>query len=195
MPIVVVTGAAGSADIARAVRAGANQVLVKPCGPDVVANAARSALDSSDALAAAPAPQPAAAQPAPPQMPARPIKPRGRSRGFQRHITTTPPGNPPDLRCPVCDDRLTYQHSHIGGVNEDSVEQWDYFHAPRLRPVPVPASDAEAEGDLNQGRAINGGPAAARAWVRHRGPGRDRHGATRRSGALLPPAVVPADTV
>jgi len=59
--------------------------------------------------------------------PAAPIKTRGRSRGFQRHVTTTPAAAPPALRCPRCDEGLAYQHSHIGGVNAESVEQWDYF--------------------------------------------------------------------
>jgi CheY-like chemotaxis protein len=134
IPIVVVTSAAGPGDAARAVQAGASQVLVKPCDPDAVASAAKHALERSAAAAEdsidgvtrgqreierpllPPAPAPAA-----------PIKTRSRSRGFQRHVTTTPAAAPPALRCPRCDEGLAYQHSHIGGVNAESVEQWDYF--------------------------------------------------------------------
>jgi CheY-like chemotaxis protein len=133
IPIVVVTSAASPADGARAVQAGANQVLVKPCDPAAVANAVSHALDRSLADAegaakrvpleeAASEREPAAIAPPPAR-----LKLRGRSRGFQRHITTTPASAPPLLRCPQCDKGLAYQHSHIGGVNAQSVEQWDYF--------------------------------------------------------------------
>ncbi len=127
VPILVVTSAAGSSDVARATQAGASQVLVKPCDPEAVSEAARRAL-----AAAADAPARADAATAPrlqPSAPApQPVKRRGRSRGFQRHTTTTPPEAPPELRCPRCDAGLTYQHSHIGGVNAQASEQWDYFN-------------------------------------------------------------------
>ena len=123
IPIIVVTSAASPADGARAVQAGANLVLVKPCDPAAVANVVCHALDRSVPEAEAADEQEPAPVPAAPA----PLKPRGRSRGFQRHITTTPPSAPPLLRCPQCDEGLAYQHSHIGGVNAQSVEQWDYF--------------------------------------------------------------------
>jgi CheY-like chemotaxis protein len=131
VPIVVVTSAAGMGDAARAMQAGASQVLVKPCDPEVVVDAARRALERAE-------PEPAKEFPrevAPPEralaaVPHAPVavKPRGRSRGFNRHITTTPPSPPPELRCPRCDDWLGYDHSHIGGVNAQASEQWDYFN-------------------------------------------------------------------
>jgi CheY-like chemotaxis protein len=133
IPIVVVTSAAAPGDAARAVQAGAGQVLVKPCDPAVVASAAKHALEHSLPDSKRPA-QSAPRQPAAIERPlalapapAAPIKPRGRSRGFRRHVTTTPASAPPVLRCPRCDEGLAYQHSHIGGVNAESVEQWDYF--------------------------------------------------------------------
>jgi CheY-like chemotaxis protein len=131
IPIVVVTSAASTGDAARAIQAGASQVLVKPCDPEIVVNAARRALDPAelDADAArhvrrepAATERPLAAVP-----PAPAVATRGQSRGFHRHITRTPPSAPPELRCPRCDQALTYQHSHIGGVNAQASEQWDYF--------------------------------------------------------------------
>jgi CheY-like chemotaxis protein len=128
VPILVVTSAASSGDAARAAQAGASQVLVKPCDPEAVAEAARRALapapdDAPGSREAATAPRLQTAALAP-----QPVKRRGRSRGFQRHITTTPPAAPPELRCPSCDAGLAYQHSHIGGVNAQASEQWDYFN-------------------------------------------------------------------
>lgn len=126
MPIVVVTTSAGSGDHARAMQAGATCVLVKPCAPEAVVAAATRVLDELQLQgegAALPASDPHAAAPAAPQV----FKPRRRSRGFQRHVTTTPPSEPPDLRCPRCDQGLVYGHSHIGGVNAEASEQWDYF--------------------------------------------------------------------
>jgi len=134
IPIVVVTSAAREGDGARALQAGATRVLVKPCDPETVASAAKQALDRSGAAVEDSIDETAAdgrrevERPLPPaQPPAAPIKARGRSRGFQRHVTTTPASAPPELRCPRCDEGLAYQHSHIGGVNAESVEQWDYF--------------------------------------------------------------------
>jgi hypothetical protein len=49
---------------------------------------------------------------------------------LRRGDTTTPPVVPPTLVCPACDRPLTYQRSHVGGVNERLKEQWDYFVCP-----------------------------------------------------------------
>ena len=129
IPIVVVTSAASPADTARALQAGANQVLVKPCDPGRVADAVKQALDRVAPEAAGTPKDVPRQQTAPAAVPppGAPLRARGRSRGFQRHVTTTPPSAPPVLRCPRCDEGLAYQHSHIGGVNAESVEQWDYF--------------------------------------------------------------------
>ena len=129
VPILVVTSAAGSGDAARAAQAGASQVLVKPCNPETVADAVSRALAAASHDAAGSHDAAEAARPHPAALPAsEPPKRRGRSRGFHRHITTTPPTAPPELRCPRCDASLTYQHSHIGGVNAQASEQWDYFN-------------------------------------------------------------------
>src|SRR5882724_9323311 len=34
---------------------------------------------------------------------------------------------PPTLSCPLCDHRLIYERSHIGGVTRRHAEQWDDF--------------------------------------------------------------------
>jgi len=47
-----------------------------------------------------------------------------------RGDTTAPSTPPPALVCPACDRTLVYQRSHIGGVNERLIEQWDYFVCP-----------------------------------------------------------------
>jgi len=122
MPIVVVTTSAGSGDHARAMQAGATEVLVKPCAPEAVFDAALRALEDP------PTPDGAGAvQEEPSFSTGEPARPRRRSRGFNRHVTTAPPTEPPALRCPRCDEDLLYEHSHIGGVNAEASEQWDYF--------------------------------------------------------------------
>lgn len=132
VPILVVTSAAGSGDAARALQAGASQVLVKPCDPDAVVDAARRALDragqGADEATELPRDGAVTERPLAAVPPPAPVKRRGRSRGFHRHITTSPSSAPPELRCPQCDSGLVYQHSHIGGVNAQASEQWDYFN-------------------------------------------------------------------
>ena len=44
-----------------------------------------------------------------------------------RRDTASPPTAPPALICPECDHVLIYKRSHIGGVSERHLEQWDYF--------------------------------------------------------------------
>jgi len=48
-----------------------------------------------------------------------------------RGDTVVPPIPPRSLRCPLCDGALTYRRSHVGGVNVNNREQWDYFECPR----------------------------------------------------------------
>jgi len=50
-----------------------------------------------------------------------------RTKVHARFTTTTPPALPPQLVCPLCDCPLTYEHSHIGGVNASHTEQWDRY--------------------------------------------------------------------
>ena len=128
--IIVVTSMANPVDAVRALKAGADRVLVKPCPPETLVDAAlelcTAAGDQPGSVPPAAAPRPAADAFAAPR--------RLRSRTFRREQTTTPPVAPPPLHCPACDSLLVYEHSHIGGVNERSPEQWDYFRCPQCGP-------------------------------------------------------------
>jgi CheY-like chemotaxis protein len=86
--------------------AGADTVLAAPIPLDLLANEIRrpSAPRDSDAS-----------------------RPRVLAHVHERFTTTTPPLPPPDLQCPSCDSALIYEQSYIGGTNERSREQWDYY--------------------------------------------------------------------
>ncbi len=132
-PIVVVTGDAFEAAIARAQRAGANAVLVKPCLPERLADEISRVLSSESEAA-----RPGMAGPPEPSAPSttsgnEPGAPSGQarrtmlSRVHRRGDTTTPPMAPPELVCPACDQPLRYLKSHVGGVNARHPEQWDDY--------------------------------------------------------------------
>jgi two-component system, cell cycle response regulator DivK len=132
-PIIVVTGDAQAASVERARKSGADVVLVKPCLPDVllaeidrlhrVVRRAQELMHRGGELRARADTQIARAHELQDRMQRR----RALSRTFSRADTTTPPDRPPDLVCPECDQPLTYQRSHIGGVSERHREQWDYY--------------------------------------------------------------------
>jgi CheY-like chemotaxis protein len=112
--------------------AGADQVLDRDCTPEAVVMAARQLLDRD----AHPTPRPPEAEMG---LPADTIGDRRQQRGaavrgMSRMRTFHPPQPPPPLICPVCQRSLVYQHSHTGGVNARSPEQWDYFKCPGCGP-------------------------------------------------------------
>jgi CheY-like chemotaxis protein len=130
--IVVLTGDAHPSQLERAHAAGADSVLVKPCLPDrllgevdrlrarsrglrATANSARERLHEQLAKSAMLLDRSAA------------HRTRTLAQTHTRFITTTPPLDPPDLRCPTCDRRLVYERSHVGGVTARFSEQWDYY--------------------------------------------------------------------
>jgi two-component system, cell cycle response regulator DivK len=134
IPIVFVTGDAYPADVARAIAAGADLVLTKPCLPEALAAQLRTVLahahdvrnrartvrsDALDRLARAD------------EVLSRAVDTVHRrhtlKKAHRRGDTTNPPVSPPRLVCPACDRPLAYQRSHIGGVNSKHAEQWDYF--------------------------------------------------------------------
>jgi two-component system chemotaxis response regulator CheY len=134
-PIMVVTSDTRPVSVTRALQAGADVVLTKPCAADsVLAEAQRlivrsgeirdhsrmlrdrgtAQVDRATALVAR------SANP----------KPFRKNRAHARFATSAPSLTPPALRCPSCDRSLTYEQSHIGGVSGREPEQWDYYACP-----------------------------------------------------------------
>jgi CheY-like chemotaxis protein len=146
VPILVITGDTAPAASDRALRMGADVVLVKPSTPEQILSETRRLIaESNDAREPSAAPRATAVSQRPHATPRR-----GRlSKSFVRFTTKAPPAAPPELPCPLCDKPLRYEQSHVGGVNERSAEQWDdyvcslcgafqYRHRTRaLRQLPV----------------------------------------------------------
>ena len=137
IPIVVVTGDAFEADVRRAVAAGADAVLTKPCLPDHLGREIKRLMTLSHALRekarslqATVAAQLARSNAVLERSRAVANRRKMLSRSFDRRDTAEPPAAPPELRCPTCDSRLVYTHSHIGGVSVRHPEQWDFFQCP-----------------------------------------------------------------
>jgi two-component system cell cycle response regulator DivK len=129
---IIVTAEAFATNIERARKAGADQVLVKPCLPDQLLMEMRRLVGRSKELRhqsqqirARLATQLTASQSLHARRDAKGH--RALSRLFSREVTTTPPELPPTLVCPMCDQPLQYRTSHVGGVSERHREQWDYF--------------------------------------------------------------------
>jgi CheY-like chemotaxis protein len=131
-PIMVVTSDARPAALKRALIAGADVVLAKPCASDVLSTqATRLILGDGDRGGRPRAVPEKALEPDPAAAPAILGKARGiKSRSHKRYDTTEPPTPPPALRCPSCDRSLTYAFSHVGGVSARDPEQWDYYACP-----------------------------------------------------------------
>jgi CheY-like chemotaxis protein len=117
--IVVVTAVANPHVTARAINAGADAVLAKPCDIDEMIATVRRVCEAAQ-VRQEPAVQPATDAV---QSPRRPML----SRVYERRFTTAPPQPPPRVFCPICATPLTYQNSHVGGVSAKYPEQWDYF--------------------------------------------------------------------
>ena len=135
-PIIVVTSDTSAADIAQAARVGADVLLTRPCISQELSHALQFCHVQSKRLRERSA---AARHRAEEQLAhstdvierARAIRSRiPLSHALNRHTTTSPPLQPPVLRCPLCDARLVYHDSHLGGVNASHPEQWDYYECP-----------------------------------------------------------------
>jgi CheY-like chemotaxis protein len=130
-PIVIVAPRAGSADIDYVRQAGADLVLMEPVLSETLQAEICRLAAQDPSLPARARTLPSRADRAEPDgdhrtaTGARPL-----SRAYLRHRTTTPPLLAPTLYCPQCDRRLTYSHSHIGGVSARHAEQWDYYECP-----------------------------------------------------------------
>lgn len=130
LPILIVTADARPAQLTRACRAGASTVLVKPVAIDsVVIETQRLLAEGCGARQAIAVTDPRASrgESERPLAQASRRPPRSLVKAFSRFATTTPPLPPPAARCPSCDRPLTYERSHVGGVNQRDAEQWDDF--------------------------------------------------------------------
>jgi CheY-like chemotaxis protein len=121
VPILVVTSETRPGQLARAERAGANAVLIKPSTPDIViAETVRlvraATMNTRSTFRELPSPA-------------------GRRtalvKAHHRHATTMPDVPPINLMCPVCTQPLRYQETFVGGVNSRHSERWDYYECTR----------------------------------------------------------------
>jgi CheY-like chemotaxis protein len=121
-PIIIATADAAAAATQRIRSVGASAGLVKPILASALIATIRSVVTAHPHVPGTDAPVVAA-------------QPRARDHArlsmkchsHERYVTTTPPREPPPLRCPRCDRPLVYADSQIGGVNAASPEQWDRF--------------------------------------------------------------------
>jgi CheY-like chemotaxis protein len=131
-PIIVVTGDGYAAHIQRAREAGATEVLIKPCLPEVLLAATTQLLEHAGAVrdrAEKTCADAATGIDRSRLLETRLRRPR--AVRVDRRQTESPPLPPPPLTCPQCEASLAYEHSHIGGVSASRSEQWDYYNCPR----------------------------------------------------------------
>jgi CheY-like chemotaxis protein len=130
IPIIVVTGDAYPADVARARSAGANSVLLKPCLPDVLAVEIRrqvqEAREPGRHISTVPRIERTFEGTKPSEGTDSTRQRLTMSRAHLRRETDMPPAVPPAMVRPRCDQFLMYERSHVGGVSERYPEQWDY---------------------------------------------------------------------
>jgi two-component system chemotaxis response regulator CheY len=125
VPILIVTSEARTAELTRAKIAGASAILLKPAMPEKMLAETQRLLGGTPDSPDVTTQSAVDADGAPPRTGQRRL-----SKSLARLSTTTPPLAPPTAICPSCDRRLTYQRSHVGGVNERQPEQWDWFVCP-----------------------------------------------------------------
>jgi len=120
IPIVVVTSETGADG--RALSAGADSVLPKPCSPDALFREIKQLLlkaqawrDQSHQVWSES--EPARMDANPPDGPEPERKRVMLNHVHGRHVTTEPTTKPPALVCPNCYEPLRYIKSYIGGVS------------------------------------------------------------------------------
>jgi CheY-like chemotaxis protein len=118
IPVIAVTGWAGEVDRNKALQAGYDAVLPKPCQPAELVAAICRLLQARALIA--PSQVQSGSSGDPRRRPARVAR-----------RTTSPPMPPPPLRCPKCDRRLAYLESTLSGVAP--AEQWDRFACRRCQ--------------------------------------------------------------
>jgi DNA-binding response OmpR family regulator len=134
IPVVFVTGDAYPADVERAMEAGGDLVLTKPCLPEDLLTRLRIVLEASRDLrtrAAAVRFNALDKLEHADQVLSRSVDTVEShltlKKAHRRGDTISPPIAAPTLVCPLCDRPLTYRRSHVGGVSSKHAEQWDYF--------------------------------------------------------------------
>ena len=137
VPIVVITGDTTAVNLAHATAAGADAVLARAVLPEALLDTMQQLLAHSRALRQQSTEVRARAG----QQIARSGTVLGRiarqsprltlKSALPRGDTVVPPIPPRSLRCPLCDGPLAYRRSHVGGVNVNNREQWDYFECPQ----------------------------------------------------------------
>jgi DNA-binding response OmpR family regulator len=130
VPVLVVTGETRANQLTRIRGAGANAVLVKPTPPESILAEVQRLLEPS--LPDDPAPSsddglPMAELEAGHNGNAANGARSSRAKSHARFRMATRLADSPTLRCPSCDQPLTYDHTYIGGVSERHAEQWDYY--------------------------------------------------------------------
>jgi DNA-binding response OmpR family regulator len=131
--ILFVTGDAYPEQVKISEQAGADTVLIKPCLPETLLLEIERLRRTSAQLRE----RARIARDEGTQQLERSAELLERSRAFPRRLsmsrahsrrdTTSPALAPPALVCPVCDEPLRYERSHIGGVSARNPEQWDYY--------------------------------------------------------------------
>lgn len=134
-PILVVTAEGHPDEMDRARNSGADIVVAEPTTPEHIVSLSRRLIaEAKDLRGRAAAPKASAA--APREISENALADFGERRRTvlvevrSRFPTTTPATPPFGLVCPKCDRSLTYHRSHIGGVSERHLEQWDYYTCP-----------------------------------------------------------------
>ena len=121
VPILVVTSETRPIQLARAQRAGADGVLIKPSTPDIVIAEMHRLIRAAPPRARGGATRIADAQR---------TRRTALVKAHRRHATTTPDVAAITLMCPICGEALRYQETFIGGVSSRHPERWDYFRLP-----------------------------------------------------------------
>ena len=122
VPILVVTSETRATQLARAERAGADAVLIKPSTPDVVIAESERLVQSATLKTYA---TPSYELPSPSGRRTALVK------AHHRHATTMPEVPAINLMCPICTQPLRYQETFVGGVNSRHSERWDYYECAR----------------------------------------------------------------
>jgi CheY-like chemotaxis protein len=131
VPIMVVTSESNPLEVQRALKAGADVVLPKHAGLEVLRSELERLVERGrHARAASMESRRNARQLF--ERSANLMAARNRlSKSLQRLLTTNPPDSPPLLECPRCYQRLRYVASYLGGVSVKHPEQWDLFECDR----------------------------------------------------------------